>query len=139
MTQEERDSFLAEPRIAILGWLTASGAPITAPLWYEWDGARAHMFAFEGSLKLRDLERDSRASLIVARPAGESEEWVAIDGVATVGRRGGFELCERLARRYWDLNEAPYPSELEQWRASADRIYRIALTPERIRSYVSWL
>lgn len=139
MTQKERDSFLSEPRVGVLSWLTRSGAPIAAPLWFEWDGARAYMFAFKGASKLRDLQRDPRASLTVARPASESEEWVGIDGVTTIHRKGGYELSERLAKRYWDLTNEAYKSEFDEWRANADRIRRIVLAPQRIRSYVSWV
>ena len=139
MTEEERDVFLSEPRVAILSWLTRAGAPIAAPLWYEWDGMRAYMIAFDGALKLRDLKHDPRASLTVARPAGESEEWVAIDGVASIDGRGGYELSERLAKRYWDMTSEAYRVELDEWYSSADRIFRIVLVPERIRSYMSWV
>ena len=36
------------------------------------------MFSFEDAKKLRELVRDPRASLVVARPAGEIEQWVAV-------------------------------------------------------------
>ena len=137
LTREERDAFLTETRVATLSYLTHQGAPISIAVWFEWDGAKAHMFALDSSMKVRCLRRDPRASLLVPRPAGQREEWVAIDGTITISRQGAFELAESSARRYWDLANEYYSATLDEWREIAERFVRLELEPSRIRTYVT--
>jgi len=137
LTEAERDAFLAETRVATLSYLTRSGAPFSVPVWFEWDGTCAHIFADDYSMKVRSLSRDPRACLLVPRPAGEREEWVAIDGTITIKERGGFELAERLARRYWDLTDDYYSAALDEWRQAAESFVKLELVPSKIRSYAT--
>ena len=137
LTDAERDAFLAETRVATLSYLTRSGAPFSVPVWFEWDGTRAHIFTGDDSMKVYWLSRDPRACLLVPRPAGEREEWVAIDGAITVRKEGGFALAERLARRYWDLTDNYFSTALEEWREGADQFVKLELVPTRIRTYVT--
>ena len=95
--------FLGRP---LLGLLTVAGAaepPQPRPVWFEAaaDGTIA-LFTLRGSPKLRHLERDPRASLVVAAPVGERERWVAVAGRTTLHDDGVDELVTRLAGRYWD-------------------------------------
>lgn len=137
LSEAERDAFLTETRVATLSYLTRSGAPFSIPIWFEWDGSLAYMFANDNSGKIRCLEGDPRARLLVPRPAGEREEWVAIDGTITIEREGAFDLAERSARRYWDLTNDYYANTLEDWRQAAESFVLMELRPNRIRSYVS--
>ena len=137
LTDAERNEFLAETRVATLSWLTRFGAPISAPVWFQWDGTRAHMFSAKDATKVRCLKRDPRASLLVCRPAGEREEWVAIDGRVVIGGQGGFELAERSAQRYWDLTDDYYSKALDGWRESPESFIELKLIPAKIRTYVT--
>jgi PPOX class probable F420-dependent enzyme len=134
MTDAERDAFLAPPRLGMFSTLTADGAPITVPVWFEWDGAAARIFSGAATGKVRRIERDPRASLLVANSIGEPEAWVAFDGDVAVINDGAIELAERLAHRYWDMNVATHRSELESWRAAAAHLRVLQLTPRRIRT-----
>lgn len=137
LSEHERNEFLAQARVASLSWLSRTGTPISAPVWYEWDGVVARMFSDENATKVRALGRDSRACLLVCRPLGEHEEWVAIDGRVTIRAEGTLDLIERLARRYWDLTNETYANELRQWRDVAESFVVLCLTPTKIRSYVA--
>lgn len=120
LSETERDAFLAETRVATLSYLTRSGAPFSVPIWFEWDGTRAHLFADKDSFKVRCLIQDPRACLLVPRPAGEREEWVAIHGTMSIKEESGFELAERSAKRYWDLTDDYYSTALDEWRQSVE-------------------
>jgi PPOX class probable F420-dependent enzyme len=136
MNEETREAFLAEARLGVLSMLTESGAPVAVPVWFEWGGGQARMFTSAASPKMRRLERDPRVSLLVARPSGEKEEWVAIDGRVEIHNDGALELAERLAERYWDLSEEGHKATLDLWRKAAQALRHLQLVPERIRSYV---
>jgi PPOX class probable F420-dependent enzyme len=131
MTDEQRDAFLREPRIAVLTTLTQDGSPTGIAIWFEWDGSHARMFTTRDSPKIRRIEADPRVSLTVAEPAGVPEAWVTIEGEARVVE-GGFALAERLAPRYYPPEQAE--RALASWGAAADRWVVIEVTPRRVRS-----
>jgi PPOX class probable F420-dependent enzyme len=134
MTDAERDAFLAKVRLGILSTLRDDGSPVTVPVWCEWDGAAVRSFTSAGSGKVRRLQRDPRASLLVVNNLDEPEAWVAFDGEVTITREGAFELAERLARRYWDLSDPERRATLETWRKAATALRVLELTPTRIRT-----
>jgi PPOX class probable F420-dependent enzyme len=134
MTTAERDAFLAVPRLGMFSTLAADGAPVTVPVWFEWDGTAVRLFSGAATGKVRRIERDPRASLLVANSIGEPEAWVAFNGDVTVVAEGAIELAERLAERYWDLTVEQHRTELASWRAAAAHLRVLQLTPRRIRS-----
>ncbi len=135
MTPEAREAFLAQTRLGFFSTLSNDGAPISIPIWFEWDGQCARMFTGASSPKIRRLQHDPRASLVVASALGEKEEWVSIEGTVTIHPEGGIELAERLAERYWDLSQPARAETLETWRQEASSLRLLQLTPARIRSY----
>ncbi len=132
MTDEQRDAFLAEPRIATLSTLSASGSPMSVPIWYEWDGERARMFTGRDSPKVARIRRDGRVCLTVAEPTGVPEAWVSIEGAASIEEGTGFALARRLAPRYYPPEQAA--RTLAEWGRSADDWATIVIRPRRIRS-----
>ena len=92
------------------------------------------MFAARTSPKVRRLRSDPRASVLVTNHLHESECWVAFDGEVTISERGGFELAERLAPRYWDLEDPERRDMLELWRKAEDMLCLLTLEPTRVRT-----
>lgn len=135
MTPEAQKAFLAQTRLGFLSTLGHDGAPISIPIWFEWDGQCARMFTGATSPKIRRLQRDPRASLVIASALGEKEEWVSIEGTITIRTEGGIELAERLAQRYWDLSQPDRALTLQAWRDEASSLRLLELSPSRVRSY----
>jgi PPOX class probable F420-dependent enzyme len=135
MPGTDRDAFLQETRIGILTTMAADGAPVSVPVWYQWDGATARVFSSKTSAKIRRLARDPRASLLVTNAVGEPEFWVAIDGTMAIRPDGAIKLAERLAERYWDMNDAGHRKSVDGWRKNASSLVVLELTPTRIRTY----
>jgi PPOX class probable F420-dependent enzyme len=136
---DDRTTFLHDrARLAMLSTLRSDGSPVTVPVWFEWDGHDVSMFCAAGSAKLSRIERDPRISVLVANDVDEPEYWVSFDGAARIDEHGGFELAERLAAHYWDLDDAGHAETLATWRSVKDVGFRkIVLTPTRIREYGS--
>lgn len=137
MTDTQRDEFLSEARIAVLSTISAEGTPLSIPIWFEWDGDHARVFTSIGSPKIRRIEANPAASLLVANPTGEPEAWVLIEGVILIETEGGFDLAQRLALRYWGLSDPAHTSTVDEWRATADTLRVLELVPSRIRSYLT--
>jgi PPOX class probable F420-dependent enzyme len=132
MTDAERDAFLAERRYGILTTLRANGAPVSLPVWYEWDGTSLRMFCHEASGKLKRLRGDARASVIVVNHPDEPENWVSFDGRIEVRREGGLDLAERVFDHYYPQGDERR-SALESWRKMKDQWRLLEMRPESIR------
>jgi PPOX class probable F420-dependent enzyme len=135
MSDEEREQFLSEPRYGVLNTLRSDGWPVGVPVWFDWNGETVRIFTSVVSPKMKRLQRDPRASLLVINDPKEKESWVAFDGVMSIREQGGFELAEELASRYWDLSEPSHQETLDLWRKAAAALRVLELRPERIRSY----
>lgn len=132
---DARDTFLAETRLGILTTLDEDGWPVSVPVWYEWDESQARVFTNATSPKVRRLERDNRASLLVVNNLGEPEFWVAIDGTVEVRSEGGSDLAKRLADRYWDMTDEEHRKTVEMWTENDAMLRVLELTPTRVRTY----
>jgi hypothetical protein len=93
------------------------------------------MFTSVLSPKVKRVQEDPRASLLVVNHPTEKEAWVAFDGALVIRDGGGLELAEELARRYWDLSDPNHRETLELWRKAAAALRVLELRPEKIRSY----
>jgi PPOX class probable F420-dependent enzyme len=134
MSDEQIAAFLAPARLGLLATLRADGAPVVVPVWFDWDGAVVRMFSYAGSGKIARLERDPRASLLVANSVGEPEAWVAFDGAIRIAGEGAFKLAARLAQRYWEMSDEDHQRDLERWRAGEAVLRVLELEPSAIRS-----
>lgn len=135
MDDEARERFLAEPRYGILNTLRSDGMPIGVPVWFDWNGETVRMFTSVLSPKIKRIQRDSRASLLVVNHPTEEEAWVSFDGPVSIHEEGGLELAEGLAPRYWDLSDPGRQETLELWRKAAAAMRLLELRPTRIRSH----
>lgn len=119
------------------GFLTIAGGPQPPqprPVWFEAaDDGTIQLFTGPDTVKVRQLQRDPRASLVVAAPVGEREHWVSVTGPATVERDGADELLHRLAARYWDLDDPRRAAELAEM--SAQNWLRVVIHPDKVSGY----
>jgi nitroimidazol reductase NimA-like FMN-containing flavoprotein (pyridoxamine 5'-phosphate oxidase superfamily) len=103
-------------------------------VWFEATAeGTVQLFTGPGTRKVRRLRDDPRASIVVAAPAGERERWVAVAGRTTVEPDGARELAERLAARYWDLDDPVRAGDLAEILAT-DQV-RIVIHPDEVRRY----
>ncbi len=132
MTDAQRDAFLAERRYGVLTTLRRHGAPVSLPVWYEWDGTTLRMFCHEASGKLKRLKHDARATILVVNNPDEPENWVSFDGRIAIRNDGGLELAERVFDRYYPAGDGRR-SALDSWRKMKDEWRLLELTPDAIR------
>lgn len=126
--------FLRRPLHGFLTVAAGSVPPQPRPVWFEATAeGTLQLFTAPESLKVRQLRRDPRASLVVAAPVGERERWVSVAGRTTVERDGAADLCARLAARYWDLDDPARADELAGMLAG--EWVRVVIHPETVRRY----
>ncbi|MEX2225193.1 MAG: TIGR03618 family F420-dependent PPOX class oxidoreductase [Dehalococcoidia bacterium] len=135
MTEPEIEQFLAETRLGMFTTLRKDGSPVTVPVWFEWDGSVVRVFVSADSAKVRRITRDPRATLLAANHISEPEAWVAFDGTVTISDSVVFELAERMAHRYWDIEQQERRATVDSWREAAPNLRVLSMSPARIRSY----
>jgi len=101
MTQEEREAFLAEVHVGVIGLDRRGRAPLTVPIWYVYEPGRDLWIMVEsGSVKQRLIDRAGRFSLCVQSET-PPYKFVSIEGPVTNVRPSDKDRDERLmARRY---------------------------------------
>ncbi|MCF7551644.1 pyridoxamine 5'-phosphate oxidase family protein [Pseudonocardia sp. WMMC193] len=131
LTDEDRD-LLSRP---LHGYLTVAprpGArPVTRPVWFGLTDAGVEVFSLARSPKVRRVQEDPWASLVVAAPEGEAERWVAVSGVVTVQTEGAADLARDLAATYWDLAEPDKAAALAAM--VAEPLVRLVIAPDDVR------
>jgi nitroimidazol reductase NimA-like FMN-containing flavoprotein (pyridoxamine 5'-phosphate oxidase superfamily) len=95
---------LAAPLYAKLATVNLDGSPHAVPVGFHFDGARILMPSRSGTRKVRNLEADPRARVLVEAAAtitGIDDGWVAADGTAMIVRGAeGRELGLLAMERY---------------------------------------
>ncbi len=129
LTAEDLE-FLRRP---LHGFLTVADGPVR-PVWFEATGeGTIQLFTPRDSPKVRRLDGDPRASIIVAAPVGERERWVSAAGRVTVEPDGAHELAARLGARYWDLDDPAHSGELAGIQELD--LVRLVIHPEKVSRY----
>ncbi len=136
-SQRDIDSFLSEPRLAMLLYHGPRPSPTGVPVWFDWDGDVVHMFSGRNSPKVQYLKDNPNVSVLVTNRVGEPEGWVAFDGqiqIADFTEESWLPLLDRVAPRYWDLQVPEYADEIATWRAAPNAFVSLRLEPSAIRS-----
>ncbi|WP_275004751.1 pyridoxamine 5'-phosphate oxidase family protein [Promicromonospora iranensis] len=133
LTPEDLE-FLARPLHGFLSVASGTQPPQPRPLWFEATAEGTVQFFTEpGSVKMRRLARDPRASLVVAAPVGERERWISVAGRTTVEADGVSDLVTRLAARYWDLDDPARARSLAA--ILGGELVRVVIHPETVHRY----
>jgi nitroimidazol reductase NimA-like FMN-containing flavoprotein (pyridoxamine 5'-phosphate oxidase superfamily) len=101
MTQEEREAFLAEVHVGVIGLDRRGRAPLTVPIWYVYEpGGDLWIMVESDSVKQRLIDRAGRFSLCVQSET-PPYKFVSIEGPVTNVRPSDKDRDERfMARRY---------------------------------------
>ncbi|KMO76367.1 pyridoxamine 5'-phosphate oxidase family protein [Mycolicibacterium obuense] len=125
---------LSRPLYGFLTTAEGSLPPQPRPVWFEvTEAGDIQLFSAPDTARVRRLHRNPRASLVVTAPVGEREQWVSVTGTATIATDGAHAVLERLAPRYWDLDDPRRAGDLaamsrEQW-------VRIVIHPQTVHRY----
>lgn len=125
---------LRRPLYGFLSTAEGPRPPQPRPVWFEvTDASTIQLFSSPDTVRTRRLNKDPRASLVVTAPVGERERWVAVAGRVTVHDDGAHDVLERLAKRYWDLQEPCRAGDLAAMQR--DPWVRIVIHPETVQRY----
>jgi PPOX class probable F420-dependent enzyme len=103
MTPPERDEFLAHERVMSVATNGRDGWPHVMALWFVMRDGEPWIYTYAASQKVRNLERDERATLMVESGDNYHElRGVMIKARAQIHREHGkvAELAEDIFRKY---------------------------------------
>jgi general stress protein 26 len=133
LTAEDLD-FLRRPLYGMLTAATGATPPQPRPVWFEvTDEGTVALFTGPDTAKVRQLQSDPRASLVVAAPVGERERWVSVAGSTSIEPDGADMLLSRLAARYWDLADPGRARDLSEM-LGQDWV-RVIIHPDKVSRY----
>jgi len=100
MTQSEREQFLSELHVGVLGIERPDGPPLTVPVWYVYEpGGELWFLISPDSVKGRLLQKSMRFSLC-AQSESLPYKYVSIEGTATISPFDKELHGRPIARRY---------------------------------------
>jgi PPOX class probable F420-dependent enzyme len=127
---DDLGDLLELPILAVLATHRQDGTVMLSPVWHEWRDGGFNIWsggASEG--KVRHLERDPRASLVVAEQA-MPYRGLDVSGRATLSLEGFHDVVRRTAARYMN------PEEADALAAGYSEPHPvIRLVPDRIRAW----
>jgi PPOX class probable F420-dependent enzyme len=128
-------SFLGGRRYAVLATHDPDGGAHLTPIWFLFDNDRFYFASSSASRKVKYVERNDSASVVVdAREPGR-ERWVSASGSVEILRDGEAQsINARIRRRYLTRNALDGPIEAAL-RASDD--VTLQLTPTAWRSWTA--
>jgi PPOX class probable F420-dependent enzyme len=136
MSDEEAESFLAQQRVVICATNGPHGWPHLMPLWYVMRDSDVWAWTYAKSQKVRNLERDRRATLQV-ETGDEYQELrgVMIEAETEIHRDHELivEFGAELMQRY--RGGAIGPEFMDAVRAQAAKRVALQFTPRRVATW----
>jgi PPOX class probable F420-dependent enzyme len=124
----EQEALLRRMRNGTLATVAANGGPHLAPVWYLWDGISIRISTPAWTIKVADVEADSRVAFCVDDQV--SGEYLTIYGIAVVIRDDRVsELTRPLLLAYLHPDEAA--ARWARINADGSRVV-IVITPTRV-------
>ena len=138
MSGEEAGAFLAAQRTVTCATLGPRGWPHAMPLWYVLRDGELWAWTYAKSQKVRNLERDSRATLLVETGEEYNElRGVMIEADAEIQRDPEtiFEFGKDLTIRYAEGIDSIEGDAADAMRAQADKRVAIRFVPHRTATW----
>ena len=127
MTKDEREAFLADLHVGVVGVTTGEGHPLVVPIWYAYEaGGDVWVITAPSSLKGRSFESLGRFSLC-AQTEDPPYKYVTVEGPVSETEVCDEDRRQQMAYRY--LGQEFGDAYLEATAGEDEgRIYR--MTPE---------
>jgi PPOX class probable F420-dependent enzyme len=130
------DRFFRDRRVGVLAIPRDGRAPLTHPVWYEWDGTAFRIQVDPTSAKAKQLRTGPRAVSFAVQSEVPPYRYAVVYGTATLGDGGDPALRTRVARRYFGriAGDQYVQQETKDGRGEAS-LRVITIVPDRIVSH----
>jgi PPOX class probable F420-dependent enzyme len=138
LTPDEQRELVERERIVIVSTLGPRGWPHSVPLWYVPRAGEIWIYTYAKSQKVRNLERDPRATLLIETGHEYLElRGVEVEAEAEIHRDLDtvFELARELAVRYSDDISSVQGDAAEALKAQARKRVAVHFAPTRTATW----
>lgn len=138
LTAEEQRELLESERIVVVASLSQRGWPHLMPLWYVLRDGEIWIYTYAKSQKVRNLERDPRATLLVETGHEYAElRGVMIEAEAEINRDHElvFEVAKQLTLRYAGGLDSIEGDAAEALRSQARKRVAVRFLAERTATW----
>jgi PPOX class probable F420-dependent enzyme len=112
----------------VIATIREDGSPQATPVWIDYDGEDVLVNSARGRTKVKNIERDPRATVTVLPAEDQQSGYVMVSGPAKIVEEGAFEHIDMLAKKYLGEDKYPYLGPGEQ------RVI-IQIHPERVDGF----
>lgn len=128
------DPFLRDRRVAVLSIPRPDRAPLTTPVWYDYDGERFRVQVERSSAKAKALAgREGLSVSLTVQSEVPPYRYAVVYGAATLQPNTEVGLRRRLAHRYFGrLAGNMYVAQEEQRGVNESTLSTIDIVPQRV-------
>jgi PPOX class probable F420-dependent enzyme len=112
----------------VIATIREDGSPQATPVWIDYDGENVLINSARGRTKVKNIERDPRATVTVLPAESQQSGYVMVSGPAKIIEQGALEHINMLAKKYLGEGKYPYLGPGEQ------RVI-IQIHPERVDGF----
>jgi PPOX class probable F420-dependent enzyme len=137
LSEAEQRDLIASERIVVVSTIGPRGWPHCMPLWYVPRDGEIWIYTYANSQKVRNLERDPRATLLVETGHEYNElRGVEIESLAEIRRDLDtvYGLAAELTARYAGVAQVD-EAQAEALRAQAAKRVAIRFDPRRVATW----
>jgi len=137
LSADEQRELIASERIVVVSSLGQRGWPHSMPLWYVPRDGEIWVYTYAKSQKVRNLERDARATLLIETGHEYGElRGIEIEAEAEIHHdiETVFEMAKELTSRYAD-GAAVQGDAAEALKSQARKRVAIRFEPRRIATW----
>lgn len=106
--KENQAKLFTDRNWGVIATIREDGSPQATPVWIDYDGENVLVNSAQGRLKVKNVERDPRATVTVLPAEDQQAGYVMVSGAATVIEEGALEHINMLAKKYLGEDKYPY-------------------------------
>jgi PPOX class probable F420-dependent enzyme len=128
MLTEKQAALFTGRNWGVIATVREDGSAHATPVWIDYDGENVLVNSAQGRTKVKNIERDPRATVTVLPAENQQAGYVMVSGPATIVEEGALEHINMLAKKY--LGEDKYP-----YLGPGEKRVIIKIRPERVDGF----
>jgi PPOX class probable F420-dependent enzyme len=108
MLNEKQAALFTDRNWGVIATIREDGSPQATPVWIDYEGENVLVNSALGRAKVKNIERDPRATVTVLPSEDQQGGYVMVSGPAKIVEEGALEHINMLAKKYLGEDKYPY-------------------------------
>src|SRR5437588_1204999 len=105
---EKQARLFTDRNWGVIATIREDGSPQATPVWIDYDGENVLVNSARGRTKVKNIERDPRATVTVLPAEDQQSGYVMVSGPAKILEEGAGDHIDMLATKYLGEDQYPY-------------------------------